>query len=165
MIFCVFGPQYMNVCLAGEVVLATRQQVSSVRLLRRNPCSTFIPVLSARMDLLLWVILHLIISGQRLLPAIRPVTWLTSQRTEYGILPGGIPSLTINIPKPKTIFRERWWEYFYFTWSVSERMLFFLGPRVDPESKSAWACQSEVGVLRGSGPQHRGVPYLLSVRA
>ncbi len=106
----------------------------------------------------------IVIRGWRLLPAIWPVTWLTSQRTEYGILPGGIPSFTINIPKPKSIFWERWWECFY-TWSVSERMLFFLGPHVDPESKSAWACQSRVGVLWGPGPQLRRDPYLRAVRA
>lgn len=52
----------------------------------------------------------------------------------------------------------------YFCVAVSERMLFFLGPRGDLQSKSARACQSGVGVLRGPGPKLR-VPYLCAVGA
>lgn len=104
---------------AGEVVLAARQPVASLRLLRRKPLLYFHPSFFQRGWIncpeLPWD-LHLIsvLSGQRLLSAIWPVTWFTGLRTEYWILPGGIPSFTINIPKAKTLFRERWWERFFF---------------------------------------------------
>lgn len=47
MTFNVIGLQFMVVLLAGEVVLASRQPVASVRLLHRKPCFAFTPVVSA----------------------------------------------------------------------------------------------------------------------
>lgn len=72
---------------AVEVVLATRKQVTSVRLLHRKPSSTFIPVLSLRMDLLPWATLTSASHHSHLRPqapasySIWPATWLNSQRT------------------------------------------------------------------------------------
>lgn len=158
---------------AGEVVLAARQPVASLRLLRRKPLLYFHPSFFQRGWIncpeLPWD-LHLIsvLSGQRLLSAIWPVTWFTGLRTEYWILPGGIPSFTINIPKAKTLFRERWWErvFFMLHGQSAKECCFSLDLMVTRcRSKSAWACQSGVVVLWGPGPQLRGVPYLLGSKS
>lgn len=83
-----------------------------------------------------------VISGWRLLSALWPVTRPASQRTEYGIFPGGFPFFTINIPKAKTLIWERWWEFFLCCMACQwENVVFSLDLISDPESKSA-LCQS-----------------------
>lgn len=109
-----------------------------------------------------------VVSCQRLLPVIRPLTWLSSYSVAVCMvfLQRVFFYVTINIPKPKTVLGQTMRAFLCYETSQPKNVVFFSWTSCQPQRVNLLKPVSPgFEVLRGPELQFRRVSYLSAVRA